>query len=135
MHQSIFLPGVAVSVCFNSITDPTAEFHLFNEKNKDIYQLFKQNIVGGPSIIFNGYPETRETFIQNNRDKPRQKIISYDAIRRRVLQINSLLFRTRILPQNLTYFIIKFQNVLNTGLPKSLRTILSSSIIFNYSIF
>ena len=37
--------------------------------------------------------------------------------------------------QNLTYFIIKFQNVLNTGLPKSLRTILSSSIIFNYSIF
>ena len=30
-----------------------AEFHLFNEKNKDIYQLFKQNIVDGPSIIFN----------------------------------------------------------------------------------
>ena len=79
MHQAIFLPGVAVSVCFNSITDPAAEFHLFNEKNKDIYQLFKQNIVGGPSIIFSRYPETGKTFIQNNRDKPRQKIISYDA--------------------------------------------------------
>ena len=48
MHQAISLPGVAMTVCFNSITDPEAEFHLFNEKNKDIYQLFKQNIVGGP---------------------------------------------------------------------------------------
>ena len=53
MHQAICLPGVAMRVCFNSITDPAAEFHLFNEKNKDIYHLFKENIVGGPSIIFN----------------------------------------------------------------------------------
>ena len=32
MDQAISLPGVAMRVCFNSITDPTAEFHLFNEK-------------------------------------------------------------------------------------------------------
>ena len=32
MHQAISLPGVAMRVCFNSITDPAAEFHLFNEK-------------------------------------------------------------------------------------------------------
>ena len=55
IHQAISIPGVAMRVCFNSITDPAAEFHLFNSKNKDIYQLFKENIVGGPSIIFNGY--------------------------------------------------------------------------------
>ena len=53
IHQAIAIPGVAMRVCFNSITDPTAEFHLFNPKNKDIYHLFKENIVGGPSIIFN----------------------------------------------------------------------------------
>ena len=53
IHQAISLPGVAMRVCFNSITDPAAEFHLFNSKNKEIYQLFKENIVGGPSIIFN----------------------------------------------------------------------------------
>ena len=41
MHHAISLPGVAMRVCFNSITDPAAEFHLFNEKNKDIYQLFE----------------------------------------------------------------------------------------------
>ena len=79
MHQAISLPGVAMRVCFNSITDPTAEFHLFNEKNKDIYQLFKQNIVGGPSIIFNRYHKAGKTFIRNNPNKPCQKIIGYDA--------------------------------------------------------
>ena len=79
MHQAISLPGVAMRVCFNSITDPTAEFHLFNERNKDIYQLFKQNIVGGPSIIFNRYHEAGKTYIRNNPNKPCQKIIGYDA--------------------------------------------------------
>ena len=66
-------------VCFTSITDPAAEFHLFNSKNKDIYRLFKENIVGGPSIIFNRYHESGKTFIRNNRNKPCQKIIGYDA--------------------------------------------------------
>ena len=37
IHQAISIPGVAMRVCFNSITDPAAEFHLFNPKNKDIY--------------------------------------------------------------------------------------------------
>ena len=66
-------------VCFNSITDPAAEFHLFNPKNKDIYRLFKENIVGGPSIIFNRYHKSGKTFIRNNPNKPCQKIIGYDA--------------------------------------------------------
>ena len=70
MHQAISLPGVAMRVCFNSITDPAAEFNLLNEKKKDIYQLFKQNIVGGPSIIFNRYHESGKTFIRNNPIKP-----------------------------------------------------------------
>ena len=52
IHQAISFPSIAMHVCFNSITDPSAEFHLFNESNKDIFQLFKNLIVGGPSIIF-----------------------------------------------------------------------------------
>ena len=79
MHQAISLPGVEMRVCFISITDPAAEFRLFNEKNKDIYQLFKQNIVGGPSIIYNRYHENGKTFIRSNPNKPCQKIIGYDA--------------------------------------------------------
>ena len=46
IHQAISIPGVAMTVCFNSITDPTAEFHLFNPKNKDIYHLFKRTLWG-----------------------------------------------------------------------------------------
>ena len=42
IHQAISIPGVAMRVCFNSITDPAAEFYLFNSKNKDIYHLFKR---------------------------------------------------------------------------------------------
>ena len=79
IHQAISIPGVAMKVCFNSITDSAAEFHFFNPKNKDIYHLFKENIVGGPSIIFNRYHESGKTFIRNNPNKPCQKIIGYDA--------------------------------------------------------
>ena len=79
IHQAISLPAVAMRVCFNSITDPSAEFHLFNSKNKEIYQLFRENIVGGPSIIFNRYHEAGKTFIRNNPNKICQKIIGYDA--------------------------------------------------------
>ena len=79
IHQAISIPGVAMRVCFNSITDPAAEFHLFNPKNKDIYHLFKANIVGGPSIIFDQYHESDKTFIRNNPNKPCSKIIGYDA--------------------------------------------------------
>ena len=48
IHQAISIPGVAMRVCFNSITDPAAEFHLFNPKNKDIYQLFKERLLVDP---------------------------------------------------------------------------------------
>ena len=41
--------------------------------------MFKENIVGGPSIIFNRYHEAGKTFIQNNPNKPCQKTIGYDA--------------------------------------------------------
>ena len=41
--------------------------------------MFKENIVGGPSIIFNRYHKSGKTFIQNDPKKLCQKIISYDA--------------------------------------------------------
>ena len=78
IHQAISLPGIAMRVCFDSVTDPKAEFHLFN-KNKDIYKLFKDNIVGGPSIIFNCHHEAGKTFITNNPNKPCEQIVGYDA--------------------------------------------------------
>ena len=77
MHQAISLPGVAMRVCFNSITDPEAEFPLFNEKNKDIYtSCSKKTLL---LDIFKQHHEAGKTFIQNNLNKPCQKIIGYDT--------------------------------------------------------
>ena len=79
MHEAISHPGVAMIVCFNSITDPAAEFHLFNEKNRDIYQLFKQNIVGGPSIILINTTRLVKPSFKTIHTNLVKKIISYDA--------------------------------------------------------
>jgi hypothetical protein len=40
-------------------------FSLFNEKNKDLYDLFKNNNTGGPSIILNRYHEAGKTKIRD----------------------------------------------------------------------
>ena len=45
MYQATTLPGIAKRICLNAIVDPNVEIHLLNPK-KDIYQLFKDNIVG-----------------------------------------------------------------------------------------
>ena len=45
IHKAISIPGVAMRVCFNSITDHSAEFHLFNPKNKDIYRCLKRTLL------------------------------------------------------------------------------------------
>jgi hypothetical protein len=39
-------------------------FTLPDEKNKDLCDLFKNNIVGGPSIVFHRYHEKDKTFIR-----------------------------------------------------------------------
>lgn len=52
------------------------------ERNIDIFKVamcVKTSIVSGPSIIFNRYAKTGETFIRNNPEEPCQNIIRYDA--------------------------------------------------------
>ena len=79
LHQAISLPGVAIRYCFNSIPDPSIEFHHFNHQNKEIYKMIKDSIVGGPSIIFNRYHEVNVTNIHNDLSKPCKSIVGYDA--------------------------------------------------------
>ena len=79
MHQAIILPGIAKRICLNSITDPNVEIYLFNQKQQDIYQLFKENIVGGPSIIYHRNQQAHKSFICNNPNKPCKSIVGYDA--------------------------------------------------------
>ena len=51
-----------------------ATFTLFNEKNKD-HQTFKDNLVGGPSIVFHRYHEVGKMKIRGG--KVCKKIVGY----------------------------------------------------------
>jgi len=57
----ISVPGLTLKYMFH---DLPSYFTVPNEKNKDLYQLFKNNIVGGPSIVFHWYHERDVTTIR-----------------------------------------------------------------------
>jgi hypothetical protein len=53
-----------------------------DEKNKDLFDLYKNNIVGGPNIVFHWYHEKDKTFIRPKEyddPKPCKSIIGFDA--------------------------------------------------------
>ena len=58
----ITLLGVAMKMIYQS---SDSKFDLFNKDNADLYYTFKQNIVGGPSIIFSRFHEKDVTKINN----------------------------------------------------------------------
>ena len=72
--DAISLPGLAYKMLMNC---PNANFSLFEEKDKHLYYLLKNNIRGGPSIIFNRYQEVDKTLIRGN--KLCKNIIGFDA--------------------------------------------------------
>ncbi|XP_031574896.1 uncharacterized protein LOC116308572 [Actinia tenebrosa] len=85
LRQGISIPGVTLTYLFMTL-EPDIFFSLFDEKNKDLYYLFKKNMVGGPSIIFHRYHEKDKTKIREVEVKTKgvkaktcQKIVGYDA--------------------------------------------------------
>ena len=76
---SVSVPGVARKMLFNIAKENGTHFSLFSKDDEDLYRTVKQNIVGGPSIVFNRHHKTEETFIRSNAEKPCQKIVGYDA--------------------------------------------------------
>ena len=68
--DGVSLPGFVSKYLIKS-TD--SEFYLFDEEDKktkevrkrnNLFYLLKDSIVGGPSIIFNGYHEANKTYIR-----------------------------------------------------------------------
>ncbi|KAK3705281.1 hypothetical protein QZH41_008170 [Actinostola sp. cb2023] len=85
LRQGISIPGITLTYLFMTL-EPDIFFSLFDEKNKDLYHLFKKNMVGGPSIIFHRYHEAGKTKIrevemkaQGKEAKDCQKIVGFDA--------------------------------------------------------
>ena len=76
---SISLPGLARQMLFECGRQAGASFSLFDESNKDLYYTIKDNIIGGPSIIFHRYHKADETFIRGHPDKLCQTVLGLDA--------------------------------------------------------
>ena len=53
----LLVPGIAERLAFKTLKEDEF-FYLFGGKHKDLVKLFRSNLVGGPSLIFDRYQET-----------------------------------------------------------------------------
>ena len=75
--DGISVPGLSLLHLFNDLPNDTY-FTVFNRTNSDLHELVKDNIVGGPAIIFHRYHEKDVTKIRGGSELCR-KIVGYDA--------------------------------------------------------
>ena len=79
-HIDMFKDGIGVRLpllyLFNDLP-PNTYFTVFNRTNSDLHELVKDNIVGGPAIIFHTYHDTGVTKIRGG--EPCRSIVGYDA--------------------------------------------------------
>ena len=75
--DGISVPGLSLLYLFNDLP-PDTNFVNFNRTNSDLHQLVKDNIVGGPAIIFHRYHEKDVTMIRGG-DELCRAIVGYDA--------------------------------------------------------
>ena len=78
LKDGISVPGTTLKYLFQTLETHTY-FSLFKEKQRDIYTLLKEQMTGGPSIIFHCYYKADKTHIRYNPQKPIQSIQGYDA--------------------------------------------------------
>ena len=75
--DGISVPGLSLLHLFNDLPNDTY-FTVFNRTNRDLHKLVKDNIVGGPAIIFHRYHEKDVTKIRGGSELCRN-IVGYDA--------------------------------------------------------
>ncbi len=71
------MPGVSLRLAFQEM-DQQQSFFLFNKKHSDLVELFLNNNVGGPAIIFDRWQEVGECLNYKFR------VIIADTITRRI---------------------------------------------------
>ena len=82
--EAISVPGVARKLLFRCARQAQASFSLFPEKHADLYQKIRNNLIGGPSIIFRRHSKAGQTVLRDadasitDRQKC-QRVVGYDA--------------------------------------------------------
>lgn len=66
------MPGISILLAFKGVTDC---FHLFNRKNKDLVRLFRSNLLGGVSLIFDRFQQAGVTEVGHKVGGPITKKI------------------------------------------------------------
>ena len=76
--EAISVPGIAERLAFKTVKSDF--FTLFSGQHKDLFSLFKSNLVGGPAIIFDRKQVAGQTNIRHHPNgEVCRKIIGYDA--------------------------------------------------------
>ena len=65
LKEAISLPGLAFKFEMSFLREQG--LHLSSFHNADLYQLFKDNMVGGPAIIFHRHVEKGQTKIRQSQ--------------------------------------------------------------------
>ena len=76
---AVSVPGVARRWLFQTAYNAKTNFGLIQPQDDDLYYSIKQNIVGGPSIIFTRDAEVGRTFVRNDPSRPCINIIGFNA--------------------------------------------------------
>ena len=74
---AISLPGLSKQILFDFARKNNAHFSLIDKRNADLYQTMRNNVVGGPSVIFHRQAEKGKSLIRQG--KTCQKVIGYDC--------------------------------------------------------
>ncbi len=82
LKDGISVPGLTMRYLFQSLP-PNTYFTLIDEKNQDLHQLVKNNMCGGPALVFSRYNEKGETKIREADYKDQaqlcQGLVGFDA--------------------------------------------------------
>ena len=76
LNDAFSVPGLTLRYLFKTLPSDTF-FSLIHENNKDLHELLRTQMVGGPSIIFHRYHEKKITRIRG--DKTTQSLVGYDV--------------------------------------------------------
>ena len=76
---AVSVPGIARRWLFQTAHNAKTNFGLIQPQDDDLYYTIKQNIVGGPSIIFTRDAEVGRTFVRKDPSRPCINIVGFDA--------------------------------------------------------